>query len=247
MPIIALSVKRIWLCPKRSLDYALGMHRPRIIVRGFDRPNIWLGVETFPSELAKKHALVERVLAAETPGIIYVATRKQAEEVAETLDDHGVNAVYYHAGMNAKERERVQEGFLSDEEKIIVATNAFGLGIDKPNVRFVFHYAIPSTIDAYYQEIGRAGRDGQQARALLFYRPEDLGLQRFFAGSGQVEVEQVVRVAEAVHRADEPLLPEELRQRVDLTSDETDQRAQRSGGNGGCHNPANRRGGSERE
>jgi ATP-dependent DNA helicase RecQ len=158
----------------------LGMRRPCVIVRGFDRPNIWLGVETFPSELAKKHALVERVLAADKPGIVYVATRKHAEAVAEALGDHGMKSVYYHAGMNPRERAQVQEAFLTDAEEVIVATNAFGMGIDKANVRFVFHYDIPPTVDAYYQEVGRAGRDGQEARALLLYRPEDLGLPTLF-------------------------------------------------------------------
>jgi ATP-dependent DNA helicase RecQ len=195
----------------------LGMRHPRIIVQGFDRPNIWLGVETFPSALAKKHALVERVLEADTPGIVYVATRKHAEEMADALGDHGLKAVHYHAGMNPRERARVQEAFLTDVEEVIVATNAFGMGIDKANVRFVFHYDIPPSIDAYYQEVGRAGRDGQPARALLFYRPEDLGLQRFFASGGQVDAEQVARVGEAVQQADEPLGPRELREAVDLS------------------------------
>jgi ATP-dependent DNA helicase RecQ len=195
----------------------LGMRDPRIIVQGFDRPNIWLGVETFPSALAKKHALVERVLEADKPGIVYVATRKHAEEIAEALGDHGLKAVHYHAGMPPREREHMQEAFLTDAEEVIVATNAFGMGIDKANVRFVFHYDIPPSIDAYYQEVGRAGRNGQPARAILFYRPEDLGLQRFFASGGQVDAEQVARVGEAVQQADEPLGPQELREAADLS------------------------------
>jgi ATP-dependent DNA helicase RecQ len=195
----------------------LGMRHPRIMVRGFDRPNIWLGVEVFESELTKKHAFLDRVREADKPGIIYVATRKHAEELAEALSGYGVKAVFYHAGMSAGERERVQEAFLSDEEEVIVATAAFGMGIDKANVRFVFHYDISSSIDAYYQEIGRAGRDGQQAKALLFYRPEDLGIRRFFASGGQVDAVQVAQVAEALQAYGVPLDPQELREEVDLS------------------------------
>jgi ATP-dependent DNA helicase RecQ len=195
----------------------LGMRQPRLIMRGFDRPNIWLGVETFPSELAKKHALIERVLEAARPGIVYVATRKHAEAIADALGDHGIQAVHYHAGMNPRERSRVQDAFLTDEEEVIVATNAFGMGIDKANVRFVFHYDISPTIDAYYQEIGRAGRDGQASRALLCYRPENLGIRRFFASGGQVEADQVARVVEAIQQADEPLGLRALQRVVDLS------------------------------
>ncbi|HEX2277076.1 MAG TPA: ATP-dependent DNA helicase RecQ, partial [Candidatus Tectomicrobia bacterium] len=195
----------------------LGMRQPRVIVQGFDRPNIWLGAETFPSALAKKHALIERVLEADRPGIVYVATRQHAEAVADALSDRGMKALHYHAGMNPRERARVQEAFLTDEEEVIVATNAFGMGIDKANVRFVFHYDIPPTIDAYYQEVGRAGRDGREARALLFYRPEDLGIRRFFASGGRVEAEQVAQVGEAVQQADEPLGPRALGDVVGLS------------------------------
>jgi superfamily II DNA helicase RecQ len=124
--------------------------------------------------------------------------RTHAEDIAEAIGDHGIKAVHYHAGMPPRERECVQEAFLTDAEEIIVATNAFGMGIDKANVRFVFHYAISPSIDACYQEVGWAGRKGQEARAILFYRPEDLGIQRFSANGRQVDAEQVAQVGETI-------------------------------------------------
>jgi ATP-dependent DNA helicase RecQ len=188
----------------------LNMHDPHVIVQGFDRPNIWLGVETFQDEHEKKRTFLERVAEAETPGIVYTATRKHAEEVATALQDKGLKAAYYHAGMKAREREQVQEQFMEEQVEIIVATTAFGMGIDKANVRFVFHYDISDAIDSYYQEIGRAGRDNEVAQALLFYCSKDLGLRQFLAASGQVDVEQVQLVAEALQRHEGPVEPKEL-------------------------------------
>ncbi len=195
----------------------LGMPDPRIVVRGFDRPNLWLGVETFRDEGTKRETLMEHVEEAEKPGIVYVATRRHAEEIAGALRDRGVDAVHYHGGMKKKEREKNAEGFLEDGTEVIVATTAFGMGVDKPDARFVFHYDIPDSVDSYYQEIGRAGRDGAPARAILFYRPEDLGLRRFFAGSGQVDQEQVEKVAEVIEGCEEPVDPRELREKTGLS------------------------------
>jgi ATP-dependent DNA helicase RecQ len=183
---------------RREITERLGMRDPLTAVRGFDRPNIWLGVTTVQDESAKEKALVKRVLAAEKPGIVYVATRKHATEVTAKLREAGVNAELYHAGMSAKERERVHDAFMTGEVEVIVATIAFGMGVDKPNVRFVFHYDISESVDAYYQEIGRAGRDGEPAVAMLFYCPNDLGLRRFFASSGAIDEDQVRQVFEAV-------------------------------------------------
>jgi ATP-dependent DNA helicase RecQ len=183
---------------RREIVERLGMTNTRTVVRGFDRPNIWLGVATAQDESAKEKMLVKRVVAAEKPGIVYVATRKHASEVAAKLREAGVRAEFYHAGMPAKERERVHDAFMADEIDVIVATIAFGMGVDKPNVRFVFHYDISESMDAYYQEIGRAGRDGDPSIALLLYCPNDLGLRRFFAGSGALDEDQVRQVLDAI-------------------------------------------------
>jgi ATP-dependent DNA helicase RecQ len=195
----------------------LGMRDPRVIVCGFDRPNIWLGVETFPDESAKRQTLIDRAADAPKPGIIYVSTRRHAEEIGGALVDRGINAVWYHGGMNAKERARIQEQFMTGEAPIIVATSAFGMGIDKPDVRFVYHYEVPESLDAYYQEIGRAGRDGEDAEAILFYRSQDFGVHKFFAGGGKLDAETVERVAEAVNRAGAPVDAGELRDKTALS------------------------------
>jgi len=195
----------------------LDMRAPRVVVQGFNRPNIWLGVETFADEDVKRRALLERITEAEKPGIVYAATRKHADDITADLTRRGVKALHYHAGMKPTEREEAQEAFMRDEVEVIVATTAFGMGIDKPNVRFVFHHDISDSVDSYYQEIGRAGRDGAPARAILFYRPEDLSLRRFFAGGGMVDVAQVERVAIMVREHGTPVDPGELREESHLS------------------------------
>ena len=196
----------------------LGMRDPEILVRAFDRPNIHLAVERFYGEQGaerKLRALEDAIAEAPKPGIVYVATRRHAEELAASLCEHDVTAASYHAGMPAAERDEVQERFMEDGLEVVVATTAFGMGIDKADVRWVFHSEVAESLDAYYQEIGRAGRDDEPARATLFYRSEDLGLRRFFAGSGHVEVDEIAQVLDAVRRSG-VLDPASLRARVEL-------------------------------
>src|SRR5918994_237879 len=202
---------------RREIVERLGLREPRIVVRGFDRPNIRLTVDGFAEEEDKREALIARVVDAPKPGIVYVATRKHAEELAAALVEQGVNGVAYHAGMAAGERTCIQEAFMSDVVDVIVATTAFGLGVDKLNVRFVYHLDVSESVDAYYQEIGRAGRDEEPAEAILFYRPEDLNLRRFLAASGQVDADQMARVAEAVQDAAGPLRVDEISDEADLS------------------------------
>ncbi len=202
---------------RQEIQQRLNMRSPRVIVRGFNRPNIWLGVRTFKKEREKTEALLDEVQDAEKPGIVYVATRKHAEEIAAGLDERGVNCAFYHGGMRPKERSDIQDQFMTGGVEVMVATSAFGMGVDKPNVRFVFHHDISESIDAYYQEIGRAGRDGLPARAVLFYRPEDLSLQRFFAGTGKIQTEQIEEVATAIENTDEAMDLEELKAKTGLS------------------------------
>ena len=196
----------------------LGMRDPEVVVRGFDRPNIHLEVRSFLEEKDKRKAMLQACVDAPGSGIVYAATRKASEDLAEDLRQRGLRAACYHAGLPAKERTQVHESFVADELDVVVATTAFGMGIDKPNVRFVFHHAISESLDAYYQEIGRAGRDGESADAVLFFRIEDLGLRRFFSGGGELGADQLLGVAVAVARQDGPVEPTALAETTGLSA-----------------------------
>jgi ATP-dependent DNA helicase RecQ len=198
----------------------LGLRDPAVVIRGFDRPNIALAVERFHGESGedrKLRALEERIAAAPPPGIVYVATRRQAEELARSLCGRGLRAASYHAGMKGAERDDVQQRFMDADLDVVCATTAFGMGIDKADVRWVFHSEVSESLDAYYQEIGRAGRDGEPAEAVLFYRTEDVGLRRFFSGTGQVDADEIGQVLDAVREHHEPVAPAELQEETTLS------------------------------
>ena len=170
----------------------LGLQAPYIHTGSFDRPNIRYTIE----EKFKPLAQLLRYLKEQQnqSGIIYCTSRKRVDEIAEKIADAGMNAAAYHAGMSNEQRQFVQTGFARDDIQIVVATVAFGMGINKPNVRFVLHYDIPKSIESYYQETGRAGRDGLAAEAIMYFDPADIGrVRRFFE---DIEDEQRRRVEE---------------------------------------------------
>jgi ATP-dependent DNA helicase RecQ len=174
----------------------LGMRNPLVLVQGFDHPNIFLRVDHFSEEDEKLAALLKRVEFTEKPGIVYVATHKHAEAIAAGLKERGVDAVFYHGGLKPKERDEIQDRFMTGKAPVIVATNAFGMGVDKPDIRFVYHADVSESLDAYYQELGRAGRDGHPAEAVLFYRPGDISAQRYKTGAGRVNSADLQAVAD---------------------------------------------------
>jgi RecQ family ATP-dependent DNA helicase len=177
----------------------LGLREPRAFVSGFDRPNLSIRVVHTQKEREKiAHVKTLAAAAKGGSGIIYSSTRKSVEQVARRLKDAGLSVVAYHAGMEEAERTRAQDDFMSGRVQMIVATNAFGMGIDKADIRFVIHYHLPGSIEAYYQEIGRAGRDGLPSECVLLFNYADKRTQDFFIEGSYPPPELIAKVYEAL-------------------------------------------------
>ena len=171
----------------------LGIPQARRFIQGFDRTNLVLEVIHTPQDTDKLRETLRLVQGSGT-ALVYCATRKSVDRVVTTLRENGLPCDAYHAGMEMDARARVQDAFMSGRARVIVATNAFGMGVDKNDVRTVVHYEIPGTIEAYYQEIGRAGRDGKSSRIALLFRDADRRTQEFFIQAAHPPVAQVERV-----------------------------------------------------
>ncbi len=217
---------------QQDIRKQLQLVRMEQIVKGFNRPNLYLEVEPVESIYAKRELLADFFADFSPPGsaIVYVGTRDETIEVADFLENRtGLTCRSYHGGMGKERRKAIQRDFLADRAPVMVATNAFGMGIDKPNIRVVVHYRFPGTVEAYYQEAGRAGRDGKPARCLLFYRPADKELQEWFIRNDAPGRKELFRLYDVLLdlKDDSPLpesaggklvyLPETLRQLCDLT------------------------------
>ncbi|MBT3817582.1 MAG: DNA helicase RecQ [Candidatus Magasanikbacteria bacterium] len=183
VPIIALTATADRLT-RLDITAQLKLENPKVSLASFDRPNLKLTVLPGKNRMKKIVSYVEK--KPQESGIIYCLSRKSTERVAASLRSSGVKAMHYHAGMHAHDREKAQTAFIKGETPVICATIAFGMGIDKSNVRYVIHYNLPKNIEAYYQEIGRAGRDGLPSDTILFYTFSDvILLRRFVEQSGQ--------------------------------------------------------------
>ena len=199
-PVIAAFTATATQKVREDVKRILDLRSPVEVVTGFDRPNLWFEVRH--PELKDGELL--RLLEARKrrSGIVYCATRKSVEQVCQLLTDRGYAATRYHAGLEERERMENQNAFLYDEKTVMVATNAFGMGIDKSNVNFVIHYNMPKSLEAYYQEAGRAGRDGSNADCILLYAPRDVQTARFFIENGSDNEDLTEEQREVIKKQD---------------------------------------------
>ena len=165
---------------KNDIVASLGLNNPVTMVTGFDRPNLFFRVVTRRGGSQKDNSIINYVKKHEDEsGIIYCATKKNVDKLYTLLNEQGISAGRYHAGLSNDERKQNQEDFTYDRIRVMVATNAFGMGIDKSNVRYVLHYNMPQSLEYYYQEAGRAGRDGEEAECVLFFSKQDIMINKF--------------------------------------------------------------------
>jgi ATP-dependent DNA helicase RecQ len=185
---------------RHEICLRLGLRDPEIVIGDFDRPHIELSVHHVRSPADKQRLIAQVAGELDGSGIVYAATHAGAEAARDTLTDAGERVSLYHAGLGAAARRRAMAEFLDGPARIIAATVAFGMGVDKPDVRWVLHAGVPVSLDAYYQELGRAGRDGKRAEARLLYRPEDVGATRHLTARGVSEA-VVAEVADGLAAA----------------------------------------------
>src|SRR5262245_45316021 len=216
-PVLALTATAT-PAVRRDIMKQLDIEEAEQVVSGFDRPNLYLEVREVATSAEKIRAIVE--LARWAPiGIVYAGTRKNVEEIHTNLRRSGIETAAYHAVLSMPERKTVQERFMRSDQCVIVATNAFGMGIDRSEVRFVIHADIPDSVEAYYQEIGRAGRDGDPARCLLLFNYADKWIPEFFIDSSHPPADILKYVFSKLCKSGEPEIVGEAWRKLSTTKD----------------------------
>ncbi len=180
---------------RKDIIKLLAIENPKVFIKGFERTN--LSINVF-SNIDKKSKLLEIVSTNQKPALVYTSTRKYCEDISDFLNKNGIKATYYHAGLSSEIKRIVQDDFINNRTKVIVATNAFGMGIDKNNIRTIIHFNMPGSIENYYQEIGRAGRDNLDSNIFLFYDNKDKDIQEFFIESSHPSRQQIELVYDAI-------------------------------------------------
>jgi ATP-dependent DNA helicase RecQ len=212
---------------RQDIVKRLGLREPEVLVRGFSRPNIRLAVHSYFIDDKHKLEVVGRDVAeavrSRGQGIVYAATHNRVGILASRLSRTGLRVEAYHAGLTSKKRKETEEEFHEDKLDVVVATIAFGMGIDKPDIRWVFHADVPGSLDEYYQELGRAGRDGETADAELYFRTEDLALPRMYAAGAGPSENNLNAIANALGKAGTRLTLSAVQELTGLSRNRTEE------------------------